>query len=474
MGAGTPSLRRRLSVAIVVLTTLVAVSASAIVWLSSALASAAEESRAAVESVHDAERAQVALLLLERATHPLARASLQRMLEEQLRLARTHVTDAAEDELLARATAEADAYLAGSAEAAPRAYALLDQLVAMNLDEARTLKGHAERIDTLGDALGVGIAVVVVVGGGLLVWWVRSRAFEPVLALARVMEAFGAGRTDVRADEEGAAELVAMARRFNAMADAIESQRKAQLTFLAGVAHDLRNPLHALLMASNLVRPDDPMPSEPVVRQLFERVRRSVHKLDRMVGDLLDSARVESGQLDLKLERVDAVALATQVVDLFSDVSRRHRLRLAAPAEPVWVWCDGGRLEQVLGNLASNAIKYSPDGGDVSLAVEPRRDEVCFSVSDTGLGMTEQELAHLFEPFRRSARVAADIPGVGLGLFVVRRIVEAHGGSLQVESRPGAGSTFRVTLPADLDVTAPPADLDVTAPRAADEVAEGR
>lgn len=448
------SSRRVLSLALAALAAIAVVTSGALIWLTTALSAAASNARSAIESVHDIEQAEVALLLHERATDPLARANLRRRLEGQLDRAHLHVTSDAESDLLDRTTSAVDAYLDGAAGGSAHAYSLLDELVAVNLEQAREADVRAARANRIGDVVGLAAVAFVLAGSALLAWWLNARAFRPVIELARAMEDFTAGKHRARAPEHGAAEVALMARRFNAMADAIDAQRKAQLTFLAGVAHDLRNPLHALLMASNLVRPDQPLPPEPFVRQLFERVRRSVRKLDRMVGDLLDSARVESGQLDLKPEEVDARALAEHVVDLFGDVSRRHQVRAVAPAAAVRLWCDGGRIEQVLGNLTSNAIKYSPEGGEVTVAVDRRGDDVTFSVTDHGVGMTEAEIAGLFEPYRRSERVAADIPGVGLGLFVVKRIVEAHGGTLHVESRPGRGSTFRVVLPAG-DVAPP-------------------
>jgi signal transduction histidine kinase len=111
------------------------------------------------------------------------------------------------------------------------------------------------------------------------------------------------------------------------------------------------------------------------------------------------------------------------------------------------VHCDPFRIEQVLNNLISNAIKYSPAGGNIELNVEQSHDDVLFQVSDHGMGIPEEELPYIFEPFRRVKIVKGDIPGVGLGLSVVRRIVQAHSGRIEVESRLGKGTTFRVRLP---------------------------
>jgi signal transduction histidine kinase len=120
---------------------------------------------------------------------------------------------------------------------------------------------------------------------------------------------------------------------------------------------------------------------------------------------------------------------------------------LHVPETKVPVRCDPFRIEQVLNNLISNAIKYSPAGGNIELNVEESHEDVQFQVSDHGMGIPEEELPYIFEPFRRVKSVKGEIPGVGLGLSVVRRIVQAHSGRIEVESRLGKGTTFRVRLP---------------------------
>jgi signal transduction histidine kinase len=176
-------------------------------------------------------------------------------------------------------------------------------------------------------------------------------------------------------------------------------------------------------------------------------VRRQVDRLERMVGDFLDTARIEAGQLALKLEASDAGELARSVVELFQSTSADHALRLEVASAPLELRCDPARIEQVLNNLVSNAIKYSPAGGDVLVRVEREPAHVVFSVTDRGLGIPLDEQARLFEPFRRVGASNSAIPGVGLGLFVSRRIAEAHGGRIDVKSAPGEGSTFTLRLP---------------------------
>jgi signal transduction histidine kinase len=183
------------------------------------------------------------------------------------------------------------------------------------------------------------------------------------------------------------------------------------------------------------------------VADLMSVIERQVHRLDRMVGDLLDRSRIEGGQLELRIVECDARSVAQEAFNLFSAVSTHHKLVLHVPDSQVPVRCDPFRIEQVLNNLVSNAIKYSPAGGPIELDVAQGRDDIQFRVSDHGMGIPEEDLPYIFEPFRRVRSVKDDIPGVGLGLSVVRRIVQAHSGRIDVESRIGEGTTFRVHLP---------------------------
>jgi signal transduction histidine kinase len=166
-----------------------------------------------------------------------------------------------------------------------------------------------------------------------------------------------------------------------------------------------------------------------------------------MVGDLLDAARIEGGHLELKRVACDLRRIAADAVELFRPTTDRHELRLDVADSPVIVVGDGLRLEQVLVNLVSNAIKYSPEGGVIEVFVGLEGDRAMVRVADRGLGIAPDEVPHIFEPFRRAGSSRDVVPGVGLGLSVSRHIIEAHAGRIDVESSVGAGTTFRVRLP---------------------------
>jgi signal transduction histidine kinase len=229
------------------------------------------------------------------------------------------------------------------------------------------------------------------------------------------------------------------------MADSIARQREHELAFLASVAHDLRNPLSVLKMATTLIAEGEQTGASR--EKLFAVVKRQVVYLDRMVGDLLDSLRIEAGTLELRLGRSDARTCVQGAFELFQHASVRHQMSLVLPDQPVMAFWDTLRIEQVLNNLLSNAIKYSPQGGPIVISMELQGETARIKVSDAGIGIPESDRHSIFEPFYRAQLSKADVPGIGLGLSVARRIVEAHKGRIDIKSQVGKGTTFLIELP---------------------------
>jgi two-component system sensor histidine kinase MtrB len=451
------SLRSTVAIGTLVVTALAVVMAGALVMLTSILDHTTAGAVESVESVRLAQESRVILLQYERAEVPLIQAEFEVALRSRLERAHDFVATDEEAAALAEAERHVTAYLelfhdpshseAALLDAHQGAYGALKQLTQINVDQAKAAQREASRWSSLADAIGVAAMVVLVlVSGGLLLWF-RGRAFEPILQLAECMERFGRGDHEARAIERGALELREMCRHFNEMADAIAAQRHAQMAFLGGVAHDLRNPLSALQMSVVLLLANRSLCADAENRQAIERIGRQIKRLDRMVGDFLDGAKIEAGLLELRIEVYDARTIVEEVVELFEGLSAKHPLRVRTPDEALLICCDHLRLEQVLTNLISNAIKYSPAGGVVEIELRPHAGELELSVTDHGVGIPEEDRMALFEPFRRGGLSSEAVPGVGLGLYVVRKIVEAHHGRIEVESAPGRGSTFRVYLP---------------------------
>lgn len=227
------------------------------------------------------------------------------------------------------------------------------------------------------------------------------------------------------------------------------SALKIKDDFVASVSHELRTPLTAIMGFLDLVLDEEDSVS-PTARQQLVVVKRNSERLLRLVSDLLSAAQARDGRLSLDVEEVDLACLAWQAV---ADLAPKAALDGVAllhdlPKQSVVV-ADPVRIRQVVDNLLSNALKYTPAGGTVILRLaEQSTDEVALLIEDTGIGIDERELSQLFTRFFRTqdAEMRA-IQGVGLGLAITKSIVESHDGHIDVESRAGTGSTFRVVLP---------------------------
>lgn len=230
------------------------------------------------------------------------------------------------------------------------------------------------------------------------------------------------------------------------------AEKRRQDEFLAIVSHELRTPLTCIQSSVSLLLEDEP-PEGETAREFLEIIQRQNERLILMVNNLLNATRLEHAELQLVSQPVVLDALVSRAV---------HRLRLLAaekqitvrtqlPDEPVSIVGDADWLEQAIVNLLDNAIKFTPSEGEVSVAVQVEPQEVSVMVHDTGIGIPESELERVFDKFYRVPDQPAGTPrprhGGGLGLYIVRRVIEAHGGHIRVESTPGAGSTFTVSLP---------------------------
>lgn len=226
---------------------------------------------------------------------------------------------------------------------------------------------------------------------------------------------------------------------------AAASQEKS--TFLSRMSHELRTPLNAILGFAQLLELDA---EQPETRESVEQIRRAGRSMLGLVDEILDVGRIEAGELTLDLQPVPVGPLVDGVLMMMAPLLASRSLTVhdrVGPAGPVVV-ADADRLQQVMLNLLSNAVKYTPEGGRIEVGVVRTSDAVRLMVSDTGSGMTVSELERLFTPFERLGAAQRGIPGSGLGLVVSRALVEAMRGHLEVDSRPGVGSTFTVALPA--------------------------
>ena len=220
---------------------------------------------------------------------------------------------------------------------------------------------------------------------------------------------------------------------------------RAQDTFVATLSHDLKNPLNALSLSAAVLRETEPTAA---VDRHAGVVSRSVERMRRLITDLLDVAAIERGKLALEHRREDVRALVDEAVELLRPVAAARHVALTVEAGgPIEAMCDRERILQVLSNLLGNAIKFSPEQATVAALVERRDRSALVSIRDRGPGIARRDRRRVFERDWHAGAAAGG--GTGLGLFIAKAIVEAHGGSIWVDSEPGAGSTFTFELPAD-------------------------
>ncbi|MFL5351039.1 ATP-binding protein [Archangium sp.] len=229
-----------------------------------------------------------------------------------------------------------------------------------------------------------------------------------------------------------------------------ESRRatRAREDLLAVVSHDLKNPLGVVQLASALLmRGAQGKPGTEQVQKQAGRIQAAAERMGRLISDLLDWGRIEAGGLPLEPSEQDVASLVMEAMESVRPLAEARGLRVAAELEDdgVQVKCDRTRVLQVLGNLLGNAVKFTPDGGQLTVGARVQQGEVRLWVRDTGSGIKPEALPHVFERYWQAKD--AESRGTGLGLYIAKGIVEAHGGRIWAQSEWGQGSTFSFTLP---------------------------
>lgn len=234
-----------------------------------------------------------------------------------------------------------------------------------------------------------------------------------------------------------------------------QTQRAHQMRkeMVAIVSHDLRNPLTAISLLAAGIEQDAERENAPGLAADARSIQHAAEQMERLIRDMLDLAAIEAGRLTIQPQPQELGRLLEEAREMLAPLAEQRRvsLRIHSPGNPISLPCDRNRALQVISNLCGNALKFTPEGGTVTVRAALEGDDVLISVSDTGKGISPEELPHIFDRYWR-AKGAEQTAGVGLGLAIVKGIVEAHGGSIRAESRQGEGSTFFVSLP----VSGPP------------------
>jgi signal transduction histidine kinase len=312
------------------------------------------------------------------------------------------------------------------------------------------------RIAIVLGAVSLALAVLLIV---LLTAYLARRIARPIRLAAEAAGRLAHGDLSSRVDERGVAEVGALQRAFNSMAASLERGRRAleeqnrklreservKSELVSNVSHELRTPLASILGFSDLMLQRDLDAADR--RRYLELVRAEADRLAALLNDLLDLQRIEEAGVQLTREELDLSKLLEAQVVLYSAQSDRHQLELESD-DGCNVEADRDRLAQVIGNLISNAIKYSPDGGVVRIEARRLHSRVRVAVRDEGMGIPAAQQRQIFTKFfRGDAGRRLGIGGTGLGLALSRDIVEAHDGHMGFESGEGRGSTFWFDLP---------------------------
>jgi two-component system, sensor histidine kinase and response regulator len=259
-------------------------------------------------------------------------------------------------------------------------------------------------------------------------------------ALAEVHE------RELKREQAAREEAEEVAERMERLAREAEGATRARDELLAAVSHDLRNPLGTIYTSATLVLEAD------LAREVLERqihiIRRSAERMNRLIGDLLDASRMEAGGFAVRPVPESPETLVREAAELMDPLASEKRQQLDVQLEDGLprVMADRSRALQIFSNLVGNALKFTPEGGRVTLAAEAADGGVRFSITDTGPGIDAEHLPLIFDRFWQG--VAGGSEGAGLGLTIARGIVEAHGGTIGVDSTPGQGTTFHFVLPA--------------------------
>jgi heavy metal sensor kinase len=290
---------------------------------------------------------------------------------------------------------------------------------------------------------GLGVYLAGCAGG----WWLSSRAVRPIIAMSDTVSGINASNLSERLKLEGVdTELGSLGALINTMLEWLESAFEQQVRFTADASHELRTPLTVILTQVELAlsRPRE----AAAYRESLEACGRGATRMKSLVDDLLTLARADSGKLELRVESIDLARIAEGSVALLQPLAHERGVRILREISPAPLNGDPERLGQVITNLVSNAIQYTQPGGKVLVSTGRDGGSALLVVEDTGVGIPEIDLQHVFDRFHRvdSARSRGS-GGSGLGLAICQSIVEAHGGAITVASTLDRGSRFTVAIP---------------------------
>jgi two-component system, OmpR family, sensor histidine kinase BaeS len=358
----------------------------------------------------------------------------------------------------------ADLFYAQSPTAPP------ERLVTVTLSEPFSFR--AQTLETIVGVMSIAAAVALLIAfiASILL---ANRLTDPLRRLTGAARALSEGKLDVRVTAPpGTHEMAELTSAFNTMAerletsiDLIQRDRDRSREFVAEVSHELRTPIAALRTFNELLA-DGAMADDATRREFLEQSRQQIERLDWLSTNLLELSKLDSGLVLLDLRPEDLRTVIESAVEQAQPAAERKHVALVVdqPPEPVRQRHDPQRLGQVVSNLIANALKFTPEGGHVTIRLRPTDEGADLSVSDDGVGIPAAELPYVFDRFYRGSWAnESRATGSGLGLSIVRSIVDMHNGRVAITSAPGKGTEVTISLPRDMSVSSPPDGRAATA-----------
>lgn len=318
--------------------------------------------------------------------------------------------------------------------------------------QSRVDMADAERISNSAATTTLVVLLVCLGLAAAIGLYTGAHITRPILRLRRTMSAVAEGDFNVpetlefrRADEIGD-----LSRSFGWMTQQLRKLDQMKAEFISIATHELKTPINVIAGYTELL--DEGLYGSPTSKQreALQTIEEQTRVLTNLVNQLLDISRLEAGGLQLEMQEVILQDLFTRVERSFSVLARKKNIEFKVDVEnsvPLAINADGDRLtDQVLGNLLSNALKFTPDGGTIKVRAWGQSDGLHIEVRDSGVGVPQDQLPYIFDKYFQVGQQAR-AKGAGLGLAIAREIVEAHGGSIAVDSQPGRGTTFTIVLP---------------------------
>lgn len=289
------------------------------------------------------------------------------------------------------------------------------------------------------------VAAVVVV---VLAFFVSRWVTRPIASLTRGIERVGQGDFSGRVEVKGRSEMARLARAFNEMSQKVETLDQSRNQFVSNASHELKTPLTTMkILLESLIYQED---MDPALRAEFmEDINKEIDRLTMIIGDLLTLVQIDSKKMKLRREMMKLSDVVREAARRLRPLAEEHGLELAVSiSEEGSMFADSAKIQQVVYNIIDNAIKYTPEGGQVRVTLSRSGKDAMLKIADSGVGIPQEDIPHIFDRFYRVDKARSrDTGGTGLGLSIVQQIVRLHGGSVTVESEVGKGSVFTILLP---------------------------